>query len=901
MIPAAAQPAPVAAFLAALFGDTEGWIETRYIPDCKSRRVPPVRQWWASPSDLAEALPHINQEAQRRGDAVYFGVLPRRVRGDGTANNAGDGMVAWCDVDFKDVKEPVARERIAALPVAPTIVIHSGRGLHLYWRMAEPTPAPTLREISRRVAHALGGDHCFDAARILRMPGSLNVKPRWVDDEYHPDETAFPVVVELLTEATVQPHDFDELPEAPAPPISMSPSIPLDAPVPEKVPPMVRKIIERIPKLTALWKGEGKDHGDLSGSGYDLSLACTLVLFGVTKKEDLAAAVNARPRENGKVKGDREVWRIVDRALSVIQPSRQEEEQNPPPVEAPDVPDMSYDRAPMAEDAGPLDALAVFAGQVKTAAGDPVALAKIEIELLAMVDDIVNVDDHELLISLAAFRQRGFIGSLKKVEKAIEKRREELLEEAEALASKDAAKRRERAATKAIGEEWGQDRVGPHPGVQAALAYKKGTAVACHANLMLILKMDPRWSGRFRINLLGDVLEMDKGKVDSEQAVVSDVTVWISRTYDIHFRLDDVKAGVYAAAAGFPYHPVRDYLKALPEWDGTDRFAPLLADVLGIKVGDEVTPLEVALYLKFLRRFCISAVARALRPGCKVDTALIFTGEQGAKKSTFFKHLIGPAWFGDSPIPIGDKNAAIQMRSTWGYECAELESLSKKTAEEVKQFLSIPEDLFRNIFERNARFWPRHSVICGSTNRPEFLTDPTGSRRFWPIPVPDDVVINIPLIRAMRDQVWAQAAKLYANAQAEIDKGETPGEECRWWFERDEDKERATQAHRFEVTDVWDKLVMEYVLTHPKGFSITDILGTAIGMAKDRMDQAAKNRVGAILRRHEWRSKRARDEVNRAKFVDVWVKVGAQPEPPAPAPRKPEQDSLPFGPDDIPV
>ena len=895
MNPATQPTSPTLSFLATLFEDTQGWIETRYIPDHKGHHGGPVRQWWSSYAELAEALPSINEEAERRGDAVFFGVLPRKVRGDGTAKNAGDGMVAWCDLDFKDVPEAEARERIAALPVPPSIVVHSGRGLHLYWRMAEPTPAPTLREISRRIAHKLGGHHCFDAARILRMPGSQNFKPRWIDGEYHPDEEARPVVIESATGATVQPFDFDVLPEAPAAPISLSPSLPLDAPVPERVPAKIKRLIERFPKLTALWKGEGKDHGDTSGSGYDLSLACSLILYGVTDKNELAAAVNARPRQNGKIKTEREVWRIVDRALSVIQPSRQEEEQNPPPVESPEAPAATYERPPMEEDDGVLGALAVLAQQVTAAAGDSVALAKIEVALLAptFVDDMVAVDADELTVALAALRQRGFTATLKKVEKAIAKRREEVLEEAEALRAKAAAKRREKAAEKAIGEEWPPDRVGPHPGVQAALAYRKGQPVVCHANLMLILQMDPRWSGRFRVNLLGDALEMDKKKVDSETAMVSEINQWVSRTYDIHYKLGDVKDGIYAAASRFAYHPVRDYLAALPAWDGTDRFPLLLSDVLGIKLSEDTTPAEIALYTKFLRRFCISAVARAMRPGCKVDTALIFTGEQGAKKSTFFKYLIGPSWFGDSPIPIGDKNAAIQMRSTWGYECAELESLSKKTAEEVKQFLSVAEDLFRNVWERNARFWPRHSVICGSTNKPEFLTDPTGSRRFWPIPVPDDVVIDIALIRSMRDQVWAQAKALFLEAQAVIDRGETPGESCRWWFERDEDKERATQAHRFEVTDVWDALVMGYVLTSPKTFTIADILTSAIGMAKDRMDQAAKNRVGAILRRHGWRSKRARDEVNKTKFVDVWVKEGVALKSAAP--------TLPFEEDEVPV
>ena len=208
-------------FLELLFTDAlgdpvSGWIETRYIEDRRSM-VPPIREWWESAEELAGALPSIAERAQKDGRAVFFGVLPRATRGDGTAASAAPGMVAWCDVDFKDVKEPEARRRIAAFPLVPSVVVHSGRGLHLYWLMKEPTDPATLREISKRAAHALGGDRCFDAARILRMPGTRNVKACWVDDAYRFEPSAPVVTIEYADAAMrYNPDDFDVLPEAPA-------------------------------------------------------------------------------------------------------------------------------------------------------------------------------------------------------------------------------------------------------------------------------------------------------------------------------------------------------------------------------------------------------------------------------------------------------------------------------------------------------------------------------------------------------------------------------------------------------------------------------------------------------------------------------------------------------------
>ena len=142
------QPSPLA-FLSALFGDAPGWIETRYIPDTKQRGYV-HREWYARIGDLVDRLPAINAEAQRQGDAVFFGVLPRKARGTGTTADIAPGSVAWCDVDFKDMPEEQARAKIAALPLAPSIVVHSGRGLHLYWLMQEATEPACLSEIGRR-------------------------------------------------------------------------------------------------------------------------------------------------------------------------------------------------------------------------------------------------------------------------------------------------------------------------------------------------------------------------------------------------------------------------------------------------------------------------------------------------------------------------------------------------------------------------------------------------------------------------------------------------------------------------------------------------------------------------------------------------------------------------------
>lgn len=560
----------------------------------------------------------------------------------------------------------------------------------------------------------------------------------------------------------------------------------------------------------------------------------------------------------------------------------------PPPHTDEDAP-----REPAPELADTDGPLAALADRVKAAAGDAARLKACEIDLLepSFVADLAAEDGRAVALALAGMLARGFTGAVRRAEKALEKARADARASADAADSERRREEERRRKERMLEEEWPVDRQGPHPGVDAALARsRRGDPLAVHANMVMVLRMDPRWTGRFRLNLLGDVLEHDGQLVDFESKLTSDVCTWLSRTYGLHYKPRDVQEGIYAIAQANAYHPVREYLSALPAWDGEGRIARLLPEVLGIKD----TP-QIGLYQKYMRRFLVSAVARVMHPGCKVDTALIFTGEQGAKKSSFFKALFSARWFGDSPIAIGDKNAPIQLRSTWGYECAEMESLSKKTADEVKQFLSTAHDLFRNIYERNARAWPRHSVICGSTNKLEFLSDPTGSRRFWPIPVPDDHVIDTGKVEAWRDHLWAEALAIYRVAAP---MGRDADASCRWWFDREEDRERAEDARQFETSDPWDDIVMGHVLTTMGKFTIADILADALKMPLDRMDDRAERRVGAILRRHGWHSKRSRAPEG-GKYVNTWVRSPrATPATTVPLPVAPwvpaDDDGVPY-------
>lgn len=374
------------------------------------------------------------------------------------------------------------------------------------------------------------------------------------------------------------------------------------------------------------------------------------------------------------------------------------------------------------------------------------------------------------------------------------------------------------------------DEDGPHSSVVGHLAASdKGVVKPCFSNVYQIFLHDPRWSD-LRLNVLGDIVERAGKDVGHEAVLTARAAAWLAQHYEIYAGALMVKEALWAVAQERAYNPVVDYLRRL-RWDHEPRIHRMLGEVLGCP--------ESETHQIYLRRFLISAVARALDPGCKVDTALILVGKQGAKKSGFFKALFGGDWFGDSPIPIGDKDAAIQLRAVWGYEAAEMEDLSKRTAEAVKQFLSTSADLYRGLWERNARIRKRHAVLCGTTNREQFLTDDTGHRRFWPLQVPDESVIRVDLAAAWRDQVWAEAVVAFTAKE-------------RWWFEREEEQARQVEVEQFAESDPWEDLFQAWLVSQMHPFTLSDVLVGALKLDPWQQDSRTVRRAGKVLRSLGW-------------------------------------------------
>lgn len=295
-------------------------------------------------------------------------------------------------------------------------------------------------------------------------------------------------------------------------------------------------------------------------------------------------------------------------------------------------------------------------------------------------------------------------------------------------------------------------------------------------------------------------------------------------------------------------HPVRDKLgKVSEQWDGTLRLDTWLIDYCGV----EDSPYVRAVGAKWM----IAASRRVRSPGCKFDHVLIFEGPQGTGKSTVFRTLAYDDWFTDN-LTIGlDPKQVIELtRGKWIAELAELTNLGKRDVEAVKSFVTRQVDEARAAFGREVQIVPRQFVLAATTNRPRYLRDESGDRRFWMVQtkgVIDTGKDNLPLmldiegLREVRDQLWAEAAVREAN-----------GEEIHLSFEI-EALARVEQAKRFDADD--RQQLLEDLLEGKSGFAPNDELYAAIGVFETRDKHPGVSKlVGAALSRLGWKLDRQR-------------------------------------------
>ncbi len=363
---------------------------------------------------------------------------------------------------------------------------------------------------------------------------------------------------------------------------------------------------------------------------------------------------------------------------------------------------------------------------------------------------------------------------------------------------------------------------------QLIRAGKDGPLKKLMANVVIILTNALEWKGCIGWDAFAERVTIFQDCPAGAPGLFEDVnlgatTKWLQTS---RWRLEVgpkmVAEAMRTVAATNTIHPLQDRLNSFV-WDGKAR----LDTWTSVYLGAEDTPVHREMGLRWM----LSAVLRAFVPGSKADVALILEGPQGLRKSTALR-ILGLGWFSDQISPInGTKAPSEDLPGVWIMEFSELDAMSRAQVSATKDFIVRCSDRYRSSYGHYVGSHPRQCVFAGSTNDATYLRDPSGARRFSPIACG---VINIELLKADVEQLWAEALQRWRNGERT--------------YTSDVSMLDAIKSHtlsRYEF-DVWHERVANYAKTFAP-VSADEVINH-LGIPVDRRTPHDASRVVKILR-----------------------------------------------------
>ena len=216
------------------------------------------------------------------------------------------------------------------------------------------------------------------------------------------------------------------------------------------------------------------------------------------------------------------------------------------------------------------------------------------------------------------------------------------------------------------------------------------------------------------------------------------------------------------------YNPAQAFLSSLPKWDGQNHIAKIFERIPGISSEQ----------MNYLTIWLRSTVAHWLQMDMLHGNECVptFIGSQGCGKTTFVRRLLPPElrlYYLDH-LNLGNKfDKEMALTNNLIVNLDELEAISSKQHAKLKQTLSVSKVNSRPIFGRTQEDRPRYASFVATTNNPHPLTDPTGSRRYVCIRIPNGHLIN--------NEGDIDYQQLYAQVVYELRELKAP-----YWFSNDE-------------------------------------------------------------------------------------------------------------------
>ena len=242
------------------------------------------------------------------------------------------------------------------------------------------------------------------------------------------------------------------------------------------------------------------------------------------------------------------------------------------------------------------------------------------------------------------------------------------------------------------------------------------------------------------------------------------------------------------------FNPFAFYLQHLPPWNGEDH---ILAMSVSVSVKGNVE--EQMLFAEYLKKWLVGMVAGWIDPAVVNNVILVLIGEQGSYKTTWFNYILPPEL---RPYFYTKTNAGKMGRddlltlAQYGLVCCEeLDTMRPSELNQLKAAVTMPSIDERAAYAHFHEHRKHIASFCGTGNNMQFLSDPTGNRRWLPFEVAS--------IESPRDHPFEYEG-IYSQAYALYKQG------FQFWFSKAEIDRLAKHNRQYETPRLEAELVQLY-------------------------------------------------------------------------------------------
>src|SRR5690554_3646305 len=245
-------------------------------------------------------------------------------------------------------------------------------------------------------------------------------------------------------------------------------------------------------------------------------------------------------------------------------------------------------------------------------------------------------------------------------------------------------------------------------------------------------------------------------------------------------------------------NPVQEYFLSLPEIEENNP-----SEI--VRLSECVSVVNAENWQSYLSKWLIAVVANAMDDlQCRNHTCLELTGEQGKFKTTFLDLLCPPSLksylFTGKIDPQSKDTQTLLAEYLFINIDDQLKALNKRDENELKNLITAPRVKYRRPYDIFIEEYPHLASFMASVNGNDFLTDPTGSRRFLPFEVESIDIENAK--RIDMDKVYAEAVWFWKNG-------------FRYWFNDKEIAQLHQESEAFHVQTAEYEMLLK-AFEHPE-------------------------------------------------------------------------------------